>query len=70
MAANMAVDFKEFGIAAVLHLDAADGALKNIVASTPEKLSHLTDDAETSELTGHLMWAILNHPDLSERVRR
>ena len=69
MAADMAVDFKEFGVAAV---SIWMGVLlterfKNIVATAPEKLSHLTDDAETPELTGHLIWALFNDPELMEK---
>jgi hypothetical protein len=30
-------------------------------------LSHLTDDAETPELTGHLIWALFNDPGLMDK---
>jgi NAD(P)-dependent dehydrogenase (short-subunit alcohol dehydrogenase family) len=69
MAADMAVDFKDFGIAAV---SIWMGMLlterfKNIVASNPEKFGHLVDIAETPELTGHLIWALFNDPDLMNK---
>jgi NAD(P)-dependent dehydrogenase (short-subunit alcohol dehydrogenase family) len=69
MAADMAVDFRDFGIAAV---SIWMGMLlterfKNIVASNPEKLGHLADIAETPELTGHLVWALFNDPDLIDK---
>ena len=64
MAADMAVDFKEFGVAAV---SIWMGILlterfKNIVAIAPEKFGHMVDNAETPELTGHLIWALFNDP--------
>ena len=69
MAADMAVDFKEFGIASV---SIWMGILlterfKNIVASAPEKFAHMLEIAETPELTGHLIWALFNDPDLMEK---
>jgi NAD(P)-dependent dehydrogenase (short-subunit alcohol dehydrogenase family) len=64
MAADMAVDFKEFGIAAV---SIWMGILlterfKNIVALAPQKFEHMLNNAETPELTGHLIWALFNDP--------
>jgi NAD(P)-dependent dehydrogenase (short-subunit alcohol dehydrogenase family) len=69
MAADMAVDFKDFGIAAV---SIWMGMLlterfKNIVASNPEKFGHLVDIAETPELTGHLIWALFNDAALMDK---
>ncbi len=66
MAADMAVDFEEFGIASV---SIWMGILlterfKNIVASAPEKFARMLEIAETPELTGHLIWALFNDPDL------
>ena len=66
MAADMAVDFKDFGVAAV---SIWMGILlterfKNMVAGAPEKLGGLLDIAETPELTGHLIWALFNDPGL------
>ena len=69
MAADMAVDFKEFGIASV---SIWMGILlterfKNIVASAPEKFARMLEIAETPELTGHLIWALFNDPGLMEK---
>jgi NAD(P)-dependent dehydrogenase (short-subunit alcohol dehydrogenase family) len=62
MAADMAVDFREFGVASV---SIWMGILlterfKAIVASAPDKLAGLMDIAETPELTGHVIWALFN----------
>jgi NAD(P)-dependent dehydrogenase (short-subunit alcohol dehydrogenase family) len=67
MAADMAVDFKDFGVASV---SIWMGILlterfKIMVAGAPEKLGGLLDIAETPELTGHLIWALFNDPELS-----
>jgi len=69
MAADMAVDFKEFGIASV---SIWMGILlterfKNIVASAPEKFAHMLEIAETPELTGHLIWALFTDTDLMDK---
>jgi NAD(P)-dependent dehydrogenase (short-subunit alcohol dehydrogenase family) len=66
MAADMAVDFKDAGIAAV---SIWMGVLlterfRKLVAAAPEKFGHLLSNAETPELTGHLIWALFNDPDL------
>ena len=70
MAADMAVDFREFGIAAVsiwMGILLTD-RFKNIVASAPEKFGRMLDIAETPELTGHLIWALFNDPNLMEKT--
>src|SRR6478735_1503641 len=69
MAADMAVDFKEFGIASV---SIWMGILlterfKNFVAIAPEKFAHMLEIAETPELTGHLIWALFNDPDRMDK---
>jgi NAD(P)-dependent dehydrogenase (short-subunit alcohol dehydrogenase family) len=68
MAADMAVDFKEFGIAAVSIWMGSllTQRVRNIIASNPEKFGHILDTAETPELTGHVIWALYNDPDLME----
>jgi NAD(P)-dependent dehydrogenase (short-subunit alcohol dehydrogenase family) len=69
MAADMAVDFNEFGIASVsvwMGILLTE-RLKNIVAGAPEKFGAMLDIAETPELTGHLVWALFNDPDLMEK---
>ncbi len=69
MAADMAVDFEEFGIASVsiwMGILLTE-RLKNIVAGAPEKFARMLDIAETPELTGHLIWALFNDPDLMQK---
>jgi hypothetical protein len=70
MAADMAVDFKEFGIASV---SIWMGILlterfKTIVAGAPDKFGRMLDIAETPELTGHLIWALFSDPDLMNKT--
>jgi NAD(P)-dependent dehydrogenase (short-subunit alcohol dehydrogenase family) len=66
MAADMAVDFKDFGIAAISIWMGSllTQRVRNIIASNPEKLGHILDTAETPELTGHVIWALYNDPNL------
>lgn len=68
MAADMAVDFKDQNVAAV---SIRMGTLltqrvRDIVAADPGKFGHVLDNAETPELTGHIMWELYNDPDLME----
>ena len=35
-------------------------------AADPGKFGHVLDNAETPELTGHIMWELYNDPDLME----
>lgn len=66
MAADMAVDFKDFGVAAVsLWMGSLlTDRVKKIIASNTEKFGHILDSAETPELTGHVIWALYTDPDL------
>ena len=66
MAADMAFDFKEFGIAAVSIWMGSllTDRVRKIIASNPEKFGHILQSAETPELTGHVIWALYNDPDL------
>jgi NAD(P)-dependent dehydrogenase (short-subunit alcohol dehydrogenase family) len=66
MAADMAFDFKEFGIAAVAIWMGSllTDRVRKIIASNPEKFGHILQSAETPELTGHVIWALYNDPDL------
>jgi NAD(P)-dependent dehydrogenase (short-subunit alcohol dehydrogenase family) len=68
MAADMAVDFKEFGIAAISIWMGSllTQRVRNIIAGNPEKFSHILDTAETPELTGHVIWALYNDPFLMD----
>ena len=66
MAADMAFDFREYGIAAVSIWMGSllTERVRKIVASNPEKFGHILDTAETPELTGHVIWALYQDPDL------
>ncbi len=68
MAADVAVDFGDFGIAAVSIWMGSllTQRVRDIIAANPAKLSHILDSAETPELTGHVIWALYNDPDLME----
>lgn len=68
MAADMAVNFKDFGIASVSIWMGTllTERLKAIVASDTAKFGHLIETAETPELTGHVIWALYNDPKLLE----
>ena len=69
MAADMTVDFQEFGVASLsiwMGILLTE-RLKNIVAGDPEKFGGLLDIAETPELTGHLIWALFNDPALMKK---
>ena len=66
MAADMAFDFKEFGVAAVSIWMGSllTDRVRKIIASKPEKFGHILDTAETPELTGQVIWALYNDPEL------
>lgn len=68
MAADMAVDFREFGIAAVSIWMGSllTERVRGIIASNPEKFGHILETAETPELTGHVIWALHNDPAVME----
>lgn len=68
MAADMAVDFKEFGIATVSIWIGSllTQRVRHIVASNPEKFGHILDTAETPEFTGHVIWALRHDPNLMD----
>lgn len=72
MAADMAVDFKDSGIAAISIWMGTllTQRVRDIVAAAPEKLGHVLDNAETPELTGHVIWALYNDPHLMEMSGR
>jgi NAD(P)-dependent dehydrogenase (short-subunit alcohol dehydrogenase family) len=67
-AADMAVDFKPFGVAALSIWMGAllTERLKLLIERHPEKFGKLADTAETPEFTGHIIWAIYNDPSLME----
>jgi NAD(P)-dependent dehydrogenase (short-subunit alcohol dehydrogenase family) len=68
MAADMAVDFKDLGIAAVSIWMGTllTQRVRDIVAANPDALGHVLDSAETPELTGHVIWALHQDPALLE----
>jgi NAD(P)-dependent dehydrogenase (short-subunit alcohol dehydrogenase family) len=66
MAADMAVDFKDAGIAAVSIWMGSllTDRVRAIVDSNPDKFGHVLETAETPELTGHVIWALYCDPNL------
>jgi NAD(P)-dependent dehydrogenase (short-subunit alcohol dehydrogenase family) len=68
MAADMAVDFREFGIAAVSIWMGSllTDRVRKIIAGNPERFGHILESAETPELTGHVIWALCQDSDLME----
>ncbi len=68
MAADMAVDFNEFGIASVSIWMGSllTDRVRTIIARNPDKFGRILDTAETPELTGHVIWALYNDPELME----
>lgn len=68
MAADMAVDFRDFGIATVSIWMGSllTERVRGIIAGNPEKFGSILDTAETPELTGHVIWALYQDPGLME----
>jgi NAD(P)-dependent dehydrogenase (short-subunit alcohol dehydrogenase family) len=68
LAADMAVDFKPFGVASlsIWMGPLLTERLKLIIASEPKKFGALGETAETPEFTGHLVWALYNDPELMQ----
>lgn len=66
LAADMAVDFKDYNVAALSIWMGAlmSERLKALIASYPDKFRHLI--LETTEFTGHIIWALYNDPKLME----
>ncbi|KUI35211.1 short-chain dehydrogenase [Mycobacterium sp. IS-1496] len=66
MAADMAYDFRDAGIASVSIWMGSllTDRVRKIVASNPEKFGHILDTAETPELTGHVIWELHRDPDV------
>ncbi|MGE2731824.1 SDR family NAD(P)-dependent oxidoreductase [Mycolicibacterium vaccae] len=69
MAADMARDFADVGVAAVSIWMGSllTDRVRAIVAGNPDKLGYILDTAETPELTGHVIWALSQDPDVMER---
>lgn len=66
MAADMAFDFRDAGIAttSIWMGSLLTDRVRAIVAANPAKLGHILDSAETPELTGHVIWALYHDADL------
>ncbi|MDN4519494.1 SDR family NAD(P)-dependent oxidoreductase [Mycolicibacterium austroafricanum] len=66
MAADMAYDFRDVGVAAVSIWMGSllTDRVRGIIASNPGKFGHILDTAETPELTGHVIWALSQDPDV------
>ena len=71
-AADMAVDLKDFDVAAVSIWMGALKAerLQMLIDSAPEKYAHLAGITETPEFTGHVIWALYKDPTLLEMSGR
>ena len=67
-AADMAVDFRDFGVASISIWMGAllTERLNLMIAADPNKYAYLSDMAETPEFTGHIIWALYNDPKLME----
>jgi NAD(P)-dependent dehydrogenase (short-subunit alcohol dehydrogenase family) len=68
MAADMAVDLREYGVASVSIWMGSllTDRVRTIVAANPEKFGHILESAETPELTGHVIWALYRDPNLMD----
>jgi NAD(P)-dependent dehydrogenase (short-subunit alcohol dehydrogenase family) len=66
LAADMAVDFKEFGVAAIsIWMGAVlTDRLREVIASDPEKYGSLLNTTESSEFSGNVIWALYNDPEV------
>ncbi len=66
MAADMAFDFSDVGIASVSIWMGSllTDRVRKIIAGNPDKFGHILATAETPELTGHVIWALYNDPDV------
>ena len=67
MAADMAVDLKDFNTATVSIWMGAllTERMQSMLDSEPEKYKHLKpENMETPEFTGHIIWGIYNDPEL------
>jgi NAD(P)-dependent dehydrogenase (short-subunit alcohol dehydrogenase family) len=67
-AADMAVDLREFNVAAISIWMGAllTERLRMIIASDPARFGRLEETTETPEFTGHVIWAMYNDPELMQ----
>jgi len=65
-AADMAVDFKDYNVAVMSIWMGAllTDRMKMLLESEPAKFGHLAETLETTEYTGHIIWALYNDPQL------
>jgi NAD(P)-dependent dehydrogenase (short-subunit alcohol dehydrogenase family) len=65
-AADMAVDLKEYGVAALsIWMGALQTErLERIIASDPAKYGYLEGVTETPQFSGHVIWSLDQDPDL------
>jgi NAD(P)-dependent dehydrogenase (short-subunit alcohol dehydrogenase family) len=65
-AADMAVDFKDYNVAALSIWMGAllTERLKKVIASDRPKFGYLEGTTETPEFTGHVIWGLYNDPEL------
>jgi NAD(P)-dependent dehydrogenase (short-subunit alcohol dehydrogenase family) len=72
LAADMAVDLQEYGVAAlsIWMGTLLTDRLRMVIASDPVKYAGLEQAAETPELTGHVVWALHQDPALMEMSGR
>jgi NAD(P)-dependent dehydrogenase (short-subunit alcohol dehydrogenase family) len=67
MAADMAVDFKDFNVAALsIWMGAVLTERLRMVMAADPKMAFLKDTSETPEFTGHVIWALYNDPKLMD----
>jgi len=68
LAADMGVDFESTGIGAVSIWMGRwrPSACWAMMADDPEKYGHLEEALESSEFTGHVIWALYNDPKLAK----
>jgi NAD(P)-dependent dehydrogenase (short-subunit alcohol dehydrogenase family) len=66
LAADMAVDFKDYGVAAIsIWMGAVlTDRLREVIASDPEKYGYLLNTSESPTFTGHVIWALHSDPDV------
>lgn len=66
LAADMAVDFKDFDVTAVSIWMGAmlTDRLEAVIASDPVKYAPLRDRCETPPFTGHVIWALAQDPNI------
>jgi len=68
LAADMAVDFKDFNVAAISVWMGAvlTERMEAMIAADPAKFGFLRDTCESPEFTGHVIWALYGDPNLMD----